>query len=55
MLKNTKKSNLNRVNKTWEKPTINQLEVNKTLGGTDDKKENRGHPTGSPKGGGLAY
>jgi len=49
MLKDTKKSNLNRYNKTWNKPTINKLGVNKTLGGTSDKLENNGHPLGSPK------
>ena len=46
---------VNSVNKTWKKPTINQLGLNKTLGGTGTNNENRGHPDGSPKSGGLGY
>lgn len=57
MEKKTEKLNFNRVNKTWKKPIINQLNVSKTLGGTGGNVENRGHPDGSPKSGtgGLAY
>lgn len=54
MVKNREEINFNRVNKIWKKPTINQLEVNKTLGGISEKNEN-GHADGSPKTGGLAY
>ncbi|MDM5263034.1 hypothetical protein PF327_02375 [Sulfurovum sp. XTW-4] len=46
MLKN---SELNRVCKRWNKPTINKLQVNKTLGGIGSNNENNGHPDGSPK------
>lgn len=49
MVKNTEKSNFNSVHKTWKKPTIKQLGVNKTMGGIGDKNENGGHPLGSPK------
>ena len=57
MLKNTKKSNLNKSNKIWNKPTINKLQVNKTLGGVSSNVESNGHPLGSPKDGtgGLGY
>ena len=58
MLENTKKSNLSSCQKVWNKPTINKLQVKKTLSGVGEKNENGGHPLGSPRnsnGNGLGY